>query len=239
MMEKLTISGLVLLCFGIPLSAFSFFVFSNTGLTAFGLALIIIGGSMLLTPWSPVPAPPIKGMLEGSCLNIEALLEEFNAEEKAIYLPPSEGRIYSYVPLNSNSGDLDLKEIMSAARRVITDSGGNPGLFIFPPGAELVKKSGIGSEMGLEAALSFVMVDFVEIVDSVETIEEGDEIEVRFKNPQLDTEFPLYRKVLGSIPTSVAGSVMALSIGSPIRFKEEKVKEKEITARFKVVSESG
>lgn len=238
-MEKLSILGLVLLCFGIPLSAFSFFVFLNTGLTAFGLACVILGGTMVLTPWSPVPEPSVKGMMEGSCLNIEALLEEFDAVEKAIYLPPSENKVYSYVSLSSNPGDLDLKKIISAPRRVITDSGGHPGLFIFSPGGELVRKSGIEPDMGLEAALSLILVDFVELVDSVEFSEENGKIEVRLRNPQLDTEFPTYKKILGSIPTSVAGCVIAFSLDLPIKFTGERREGNEIIAKFKVVSESG
>lgn len=238
-MEKLSILGLGLLCFGAPVSIFSFCVFSNTGLTAFGLACVILGGTMILTPWNPIPEPSIKGMLEGSCLNIEALLEEFDAEEKAFYLPPSGDRIYSYVPLSSNPDSVDLNEVFSAPKRVITDSGGAPGLFVFPPGAELVRNSGIGFDMGLEAALSFILMDFVEIVDSVEVVEDNGQIEVRLRNPQLDTDFPIHRSVLGSIPTSIAGCVIAFSLDSPVKFAAERRHKNEIIARFEVVSESG
>ena len=194
---------------------------------------------MVLTPWNPVPEPSVKGMLEGSCLNVEALLEEFEAEEKAVYLPPSEDRTYSYIPLSSNSGNLDLEKVTSAPRRIITDSGGSPGLFVFPPGAELIRNSGIDRSMGLEAALSFVLVDFVEVVDSVEVLREMDEIEVRLRDPKLNTDFTTYRRVLGSIPTSIAGSILAYSIDSPVRFTGERREEKETIARFRVVSESG
>lgn len=235
-MEKLSILGLIFLGFGVPLTIFSFFVFSNTGLVAFGLACMILGGTMVLTPWNPVPEPPIKGMLEASCVNIEALLEEFDAEERAIYLPPSNGRTYSYVPLSS--GDLDLEEILSTPRRVITESGGSTGLFIFPPGGELARKAGIGADMGLEAALSFVMVDFVEIAESVDVVEEDGMIEVRLGNPQLDTDFSIYKKVLGSIPASIAGCVTAFTLDRPVRFTDERAEGEEIIARFEVVSES-
>lgn len=238
-MEKLSVLGLIFLSLGIPLTIFSFFLFSNTGLTAFGLACIILGGTMVLTPWNPIPEPSIKGMLEGSCLNIEVLLEEFDAEEGAIYLPPSENRVYSYVPLSSNPDTPDLDRILSAPRRVITDSGGSPGLFVFPPGSELIRNSGIDADMGLEAALSFVLNDFVEVVDSVVTTREGNEIEVRLGNPQIATDFTTYRRVLGSIPTSIAGSVIAFALNSPVKFSGEVREGDEIKASFRVVSESG
>lgn len=238
-MDKLSFFGLAITCFGIPITIVSFAVFSHTGLFAFGLACTILGGTILLTPWNPIPEPPVKGMMEGSCLNIEALLEEFNAEEKAIYLPPEEGGVYSYSPLASNPEPSSLKDVMKAPRRIVTDAGGGPGLLIFPPGSELIKHSGIDQDVGLEAALDYVLVDFVELVESLQVIDRGEVIEIVLNNPRIDTEFSRFRRVLGSLPVSVAGSVIAFSLNSPVKFEGEDFEESEITARFRVVFDSG
>jgi len=222
--------------FGLPLTAFSYWVLSSVPLTALGLACVILGVTIVLTPSSPVPKRAIRAMVEGSCVNVEALLEECNATGKAFYLPPKEGRVYVFVPLRSNPHLPDASDVMRAPMRVITEARGSPGLLIFPPGSELIRLSGLSSGSGFEDALRDVLVDFVEAVEDVKAVGEGDRVVVDLVKPRLRTDFPRLRKVLGSLVTSIAGCVLASCLEVPIVFDEEQADGKRVRAVFRVMS---
>lgn len=228
--------GLALALFGIPFAAFSHWILSNVPLTALGLACIILGATIMCTPSSPVPKQATRMMVEGSCVNIEALLEEFNATEKALYLPPREGRVYALVPLKSNPRLLDADEARRAPIRVITRAGDGLGLLIFPPGSELVRLSGITADSSLEDALSQVLVDLVEAVESVRAVREGDTIIVDLVGPRLRTDFQRFRRVFGSLEASIAGCVLASCLEAQILFEEERMDGRKARAVFRVIS---
>jgi len=228
--------GLAMVFFGVPFTAFSYWILSSVPLTALGLACVILGATIMLTPSSPVPKGAIRAMVEGSCVNVEALLEECNVTEKAFYLPPREGRVYVFVPLRSNPHLPGAGEVMRAPIRVITDAGGCPGLLIFPPGSELMRLSGISSGSGLEDALRYVLVDFVEAVESVKAVGEGGRVVVDLVKPRLRTDFPRFRRVLGSLVTSIAGCVLASCLEVPVVFDEEQADGERVRAIFMVIS---
>lgn len=228
--------GLAMAFFGVLFTVFSYWVLLSVPLTSLGLACVILGATIVLTPSSPVPKQAIRAMVEGSCVNVEALLEEFNATEKAFYLPPKEGRVYVFVPLGSNPHLPDASEAMRAPMRVITKVGGSPGLLVFPPGSELIKLSGLSSGSGLEDALRHVLVDFVEAAESVKAVREGDMVVVDLVKPRLRTDFPRFGRVLGSLVTSIAGCVLASCLEVPVVFDEEEADERRIRVIFRVVS---
>jgi hypothetical protein len=233
-LERYTALGLSLIVFGAVLAAYSYYILLNNPLTAMGLACVIIGTTTALTPSSPVPARTVRAMVEASCINIEALLEEFNTTEGAIYLPPrEEGRGYAYVPLSSNPGAENALRAMEAPLRVVTDAGGEPGLMVFPPGSELVKHSLLGEEAGVEDALNYVLVDYLEAVKSVKSIETGDEIIVSLTGSRLSTDFPRFNKVMGSLPVSISGSIISSILRDPIIVVNEFSNGKEIRAKFR------
>lgn len=231
--------GLALAFFGGVFAPFSYWILLSVPLTAFGLACVILGVTIVLLPSSPVPKRAIRAMVEESCVNVEALLEEVNATEKALYLPPRKGRVYAFVPLKSNPHVPDAGEVMRAPLRVITEAGGSPGLMVFPPGSELIKLSGLASGFGLEDGLRHVLVDFVEAVESVKAVTEGDMVIVDLVKPRLSTDFERFRMVLGSPVVSVAGCVVASSLGLPVRFSGEQTGQRRVRVVFKVLSQRG
>lgn len=235
-MKKISTFGLALASFGAPLAAFSFFILSETGLTAFGLACTVLGGALSLTPWSPVPKPPVKAMIEGSCINVEALLEEFDARGRAIYLPPKSGRVYAYVPLREDRRP-NLKKLREAPARLVADTGDLPGLLVYPPGSELLRHSNVAGEMGAEPALYHVLVDFVEAVEGVTVAERNSEIEVTLTKPKVEADFPRFEKVLGYLATSMAASTLALTLDSPVTLKGQDRQNDTIEARFEVLED--
>ena len=238
-LDRYISSGLLFVSFGALLSIYSYYVLLNVPLTAMGLACVVIGATMMLVPSSPVPANTIRAMVEGSCVNIEAVLEEFDAREKAVYLPPKNGRGYAYVPLVGNPGAKDARRAMEAPVRVITDVGGEPGLMVFPPGSEVVRLSLLGEDSQVEEALNYVLVDFLEAAESVKATHVQERTIVQIKGSRIRTDFPRFKMVLGSLPISISGSVLASVLKEPMVLSEEQELGRELRAVFMKAPETG
>lgn len=223
--------GLGLIVFGVPLAGYSYLVLLNTPLAALGLACVVLGSTLLLVPSSPVPRETVRAMVEASCVNVEALLEEFDVRGRGVYLPPKDGRGYVYVPLK---GGADVSGAMRAPARVFVKVGGAPGLMVFPPGSEVVRLSGLGEEAGLEEALGFVLGGFLEAVHGVKAVREGERVVVEYSGPVVGTGFPRFVAVLGSLPVSVGGSVLASVLKTPVELVEEESSPGRIRAVYRV-----
>jgi hypothetical protein len=228
-----------LIVFGGPFAAFSYLVLLNVPFTALGLACVVLGATLMLTPSSPVPVHTIRAMVEGSCVNVEALLEEFDARWKAVYLPPRDGRVYAYVPLTRNPGASAAWAAMGAPLRVVTEVEGEPGLLVFPPGSEVVRLSMLSPDAGIEEALNHVLVDFVEAAESVKAVREGGRVVVDIKTSRVETEFPRFRMVLGSLCTSIVGCVLSTVLGVPLLVQDEQVDGRSIRVIFLEVPRAG
>ena len=200
---------------------------------------MVLGASLIIVPGNPVPAVNVRAMVEGSCVNVEALLEEFDAKEKAVYLPPRDDRVFAYVPLGAGAGETDFGYLEKVPLRVLVDVGGSPGLFIFPPGSEVVRLSLLPEDSGLEDALQFVLVDFLEGVGSVKAIMESDQVVIEVNDPTLRTDFPRFQRVLGSLTTSISGCVLSSVLGKPSLFVEEEISGGRIRSVFRVIDDFG
>lgn len=231
--------GLGLIVFGASVALYSYWILLNVPFTALGLACIILGATLLQVPDTPVPASQIRAMMEGACVNIEALLEEFDAGEKAVYLPPRHDRVYAFVPLSKNPGVGDINQLEKAPLRVLTEVRGEPGLFIFPPGSEAVRLSLLSEESGVEEALNYVLVDFLEVVESVKAVEDSDRIVVEMNSPRVETDFPRFTRVLGSMPSSLAGCVISKVLDRPVVFEDEEVDGDRVRGIFRVAGGVG
>jgi hypothetical protein len=221
--------------FGTIFAIYSHYILMNTPLTALGLACVILGTTTALTPSSPVPVKTVRAIVEASCVNIEAVLEEFDAKIKATYLPPRDeeslGR--AYVPLKSNPGTENASAAMDSPIRVVTNVGGEPGLLLFPPGSEIIRLSRLGDEAGIEDSLNYILVDFLEAVESVKATRDRENIFVSISGLRLSTNYPRFKKVLGELPTSIAGNVLASVTGNPVTLIKENTYRDEVRAVFK------
>ena len=233
--------GLGLAVFGAPFAVYSFLVLLSVPLTALGLACVVLGVSITMVPESPVPSDTIRAMVEASCVGVEAVLEEFNARERAAYLPPRDGRVVAYIPFKA--GDYSSSwRAQDAPLRVVTEVGGEPALMVFPPGSEIVRLAQPereGGESDVEGALEYVLVDFLEAVESVKSLSVGERVVVEIRKPRIVTEFPRFNAVLGSLPTSVSGCVVAHVLGKPVRLVEEHSIDGGVSATFEVPPGSG
>lgn len=227
-------AGIILVIFGLVFSFYSYLVIYEVVYISISLACLIIGFTILMIPSDPVPLGTVRAMIEGATINVEALLEEFDVKLNAFYLPPRDGRVYCYIPLSGDFEKSYLSKVLSAPLRVVTEVGGVSGLIVFPPGSEIVRLSMFSGDIGVEDALNYVLVDFLEAADSVKMVQEGDGIVVQIAKPRISTDFPRYNKSLGSLTTSIAGCIISYVIGQPIKYLSEDSFEGILTNRFRV-----
>jgi hypothetical protein len=175
--------------------------------------------------------------MEGACANIELLLEQFDAHEKAWYLPPRDGRVYCFVPLEANVEPETVIAAMSTPIKIYPSRAHNsiPGLMMVSPGSEIVLRSKIGSETGLEEAMVYVLVDYFEGAESVKVVKEGNNISALIYKPQLRTNSPRFNNLFGSLPVCVLGCVAAHVIKTPVKVVEEKPEGKALRVNFEVL----
>jgi len=235
-MDAYTRAGVVLLVFGGPFAAFSYWVLNDVTFTSIGLASLILGATALLVPSRAVPGESVRALVEAAAVNVEALLEEFDVTGRGVYLPPRDGRVYCFVPIGGGFLEAGLAGFDRVPLRVVTKVGGVDGLCVFPPGGEVVRLAGLGEESGVEDALVYVLVDYLEAVESVRAVETGDRVVVELSRPRVDTGFDRFRMCLGSVPVSVAGCVLAWVLGEPVLFMGEAMDGGRVTASFRVVT---
>ncbi len=89
-------------------------------------------------------------------------------------------------------------------------------------------------EIAVEDALNDVLVDFLEIVNSVKSVRELDNIVVELTDLKTTSVFPRVNKSLGSISVSICGSVIAHVSGKPVFFNGEKFNEDNVVGFFRV-----
>lgn len=234
-LDRYTRAGVVLLVFGGPFAAFSYWVLNDVTFTSVGLASLILGATALLVPSRAVPGESVRALVEAAAVNVEALLEEFDVTGRGVYLPPRDGRVYCFVPIGEGFLEAGLAGFDRVPLRVVTRVGGVDCLTVFPPGGEVVRLAGLGDEGGVEDALAYVLVDYLEMVEGVRAVEQGDRVVVELRRPRVDTGFARFRMCLGSVPASVAGCVLAWVLGEPVLFVGEEMDGGRVTASFRVV----
>jgi hypothetical protein len=171
-------------------------------------------------------------MLEGSLVNIEAVLEEFDVLGRAVYLAPRDGRVAAVIPVADRMirGDLD-----NVPLRVLTRVGGEDCVLVFPPGSEVVRLAMLPDDIGLEDALGLVLVDFVELVDGVKLVSELDQVIVELRGVRAGSEMSRVNHSLGSLAVSVAGCVLSSVLGEAVVFKREEQVEGGVRVVFGVL----
>jgi hypothetical protein len=175
----------------------------------------------------------IRAMLEASLVNVEALLEEFDVLGKAVYLPPMDGRVSAVVPIEDTKilGGLEKVDY-----RVLTRVGDVSCILVFPPGSEIVRLALLPEDISLEDALSTVLVDFVELVDSVKAVFDLDQVIVELGNTRASSEFSRVNNSLGSLSVSIAGCVLAIVFDKRVALRREESIDLGVRAVFKVYS---
>jgi hypothetical protein len=223
---------------GAVFAAYSYMVLLSVPLTALGLGCVVLGSTLLMVPESAVPSREVKAMIEGGLVNVEAVLEEYDARGRAVYLPPNEGRVQAFVPISENP-HMDAINPDTVPRRVLTEAGGVRGVMVFPLGSEAVRLSQLPEDVDAEDTLSHVLVDFIEIVESIKYVRSGAEVVVELGRPRLASEYPRVNTCFGSFSVSVAGCVLAHVLRSLVYFKGEEVSGSSVIGYFEVRAPHG
>ena len=227
--------GAGIAAFGAVVAYVSYYFLFSVPFAALGIACVILGAATLALPESPVPSGAVRGVIHASVLNVEALLEEFDAREKAVYLPPRDGQSVAFVPLSSNPHPPSVGDLMSAPRRLVSEAGGVPVLLVIPPGSELVRASELSEASGLEDAIQYILTEVSELCSSVKAVTVGDRLVVEMTGINVKTEAAKYLATLGSIPASVAASVAATVNKKGVTLVSEAVDRNRSTATFRVL----
>ena len=207
-MERLHIFALGLLIFSIALTITSHIILSNIPLTALGIGLMILASSILLTPLQSIPPKAVRAMLEGSILSLEAILEEFDVSRRGYYVRADDDRVYLYVPLGEDRGPPAERAEPSG---LIHEEGGSRYLVLIPPASELIRIPEI-SGASLDSALTYMLVDLLEVADSVDVVSNG-VVTIRLKNVKSHVTAGRFKSVFGSLEASIAACLTANLIG--------------------------
>jgi hypothetical protein len=224
--------GIVFISFSVPFALYSYFILLNIPLSAFGLSTLVLGVTLLQVPSSPVPNLQIRSMIEASLINVEALLEEYDALGKAIYFHNNE-RIHAFIPIPEKIKPAKFR-LPNNNVRIKTSIDNVDGIIVFPPGSELVRLAKVPEEIGLEDALNLILVDYTEIVEGLKAVEDGNRVVVELTKPKQDTEYDRVRKCLGSLGLSIAGSVIAEVLDKSVSFEREERDSGRVTGYFNI-----
>ncbi len=227
--------GVGIASFGAVLAYVSYYFLFSVPFAALGIACVILGAATLTLPESPIPSGAVRGVIHSSVMNVEAVLEEFDVQQKAVYLPPRDGEAVAYVPLSSNPHPPSLEALLSAPRRLVTVADGVPVILVIPPGAELVRAAELSEASGIEDAIQYILTEVTELCSSVKAVVTGDKLVVEMKGIKVKTEAAKYLLSLGSIPASISASVAATVTKKGITLVSEIIEGKNSSATFKVL----
>ena len=227
--------GAVLAAFGAVLGYLSYYLLFSVPFAALGIACLILGAAIITLPERVVPSGAVRAVIQSSVLNVEALLEEFDAKERATYLPPKDGLAVAYVPLSSNSHSPSATDLASVSRRLVTEVDGVPVLLVVPPGAELVRAGEIDDGNAVDDALQYVLLEAAELCSSVKSVVTGDTLVIDIGGIKVKTEAAKYLFCLGSIPTSVAASVASTVLKKGLTLLAEDSNDRKSVAKFRVL----
>lgn len=225
--------GSILAGFGIIFSILSYFVIGSIPLTALGIGCLIIGVASIMLPPNPVPKSMVREMLRNSATNIEALLEEFQVEGRALYLPPKEGYVSAFITIEERP----ITEIAYANEiplRLLSVASGSKGVTIFPPASEIAKAVEAYEESSYEQLLNSVLVEQLEMAASAKAVEKGNAFAVEIDKPKIVPKLPRFNRSFGTLPSSIAASCLAFKSKKRIAIEDEKVFDDKIILTLRV-----
>jgi hypothetical protein len=220
--------GIILITISIPLSIFSILVLNYMELFYVSLGILIIGLSSISIEEKSLLPYTLRKLIESSILNIEALLEEYDAVGKALYLE-KEGRNIAFIPYKNEVDYIELaKFINNIPLRVSNDMG----LIVFPPFYSIKEKG----EMSDESWLNSILVEDLNLADNIKILKENNYLTIGIRNPKSHLlNIPRYKKCMGSLETSIALSAISRYYGKPIKFVEELISKEDLIVRAEVV----
>jgi len=203
--------GVGLTAFSATLTLWSYLILGNAPLTALGMGLTIVGVSIVMTPLQTVHPSTIRGLLEGSVMTLEALLEELNLSKRGYYVRAGDDRVYLYIPVDVDKGPPSNPSKVTGMMAVDKESR---YLVLIPPASEIVKNQEI-ADMGLEDALKHVLVELTELSDRVD-VSAGELLTVKLHSPRAHVSAGRFKNTFGSLEASIIACVTAAVLGPTV-----------------------
>lgn len=167
---------------------------------------------------------------------------------RAIYLPPKlkepsiatkspseDERSSVYIPFADHIPPT-LEEMRAAPTTLLSEDKSQDGIRVFTAGAYLGEVEEIKSEgVTVEDALEYILVESAELCTSVRASEIEDTIVIEIDVVKVEPESESYRTLLGSLPTSLAASVVSAIRGGPVVIANEDITSTKTVARLLIL----
>ena len=167
---------------------------------------------------------------------------------RAIYLPPKmkepsiatkspseDERSSVYIPFADHIPPT-LEEMRAAPTTLLSEDKSQDGIRVFTAGAYLGQVEEIKSEdVTVEDALGYILVESAELCTSVRASEIEDTIVIEIDVVKVEPESESYRTLLGSLPTSLAASVVSAIKGAPVVIANEDITPAKTVARLLIL----
>ncbi|MGC9069156.1 MAG: hypothetical protein ACP5IZ_09335 [Thermoprotei archaeon] len=228
------ITGIGLSTFGTILALGSYLLLQNVPLTAMGIGIIVIGTTWALTPPNPTPKKALLDLVKSSCSNIEALLEATGATNKAIYIPARDNKIIAYIPLK-NGDNITLQTIAENNSKILIRQGKTLGIAIIPPniGQETPNPE---TEPNIDAQLDHILIETLEIAENIKTARSENTIIVQIHKPKIDIDYPRFKMIMGSLPSSLIAQAIATATSRPVKIIQEKTQKNTLTIQLRLLN---
>ena len=164
--------------------------------------------------------------------NIEAIFNELELHEKAIYLPPSENsnKIQVVIPLNNR---LSLKELKTAVSGKLFvrnfDNNEIIGILIHSPGTLAIEKLDAKIEPTaeeLENILTRILAGVFDLGGSAHVDISSNTVNVEVEHHELQIEEMRHYESIGSPVASIVAAVVCKALGKPVRIRSETNKKR-------------
>jgi len=207
MFDRIHTFGILLAAYAVVMGVFSFFLAQNMPLTILSLGFFAIGSFMIMTPIRRAQTETIRALLEGSILNVEAVIKQLNASKKGYFVPKEDGTVLVYVPLEGGEEYPPTGQV--SVDGFIARANNRSYLLLYPPTSFMFTGINIGEDF--EGSLQEYLVESTKFADDVRVTKEDDKVLVEVDNPNGKTVPEAVKKVIGSTEASLVATILAVT----------------------------
>jgi hypothetical protein len=166
---------------------------------------------------------------------ISLLDEALEHKPPAIYLPPRgyEGQNASvFIPIVDNVAATE-RDLRNAQTEILPVENNQQGVRVYTAGSTVGLFPEIwDDDLPIEETLKRVLVDSTRMCSTVKALEVEDSVVLEISDVKEGLESHSYRALLGSLPVSIAASVVSAVKGHPIQIASEEIGSRRTIARL-------
>lgn len=204
--------GLILTVAGGLLTFLTYTFIGLIPLTALWIGILIMGVVMVITPEEIIGKRDLLAIIEDMISNLAILFEAFGTSSVSTYVSYSDG-VYVFV-----SDRIVSNPPKEPPKSMFIDFDGGRAIVLRSPISSIINRF---SDMGdISSLTNQILVELLEIAESVMCSESGDNISFSVKKPSISTPARL-EKTVGSIYASIIASIASLIYKCPIAIIRE------------------